>query len=42
MKGAFEYDNDKIIALVDGAKVIRFINRCLGKEDESLKIANLS
>ena len=41
MKGAFEYDSGKIIALVDGQKSIRFINRNTGAENDNL-IANLS
>ena len=42
MKGAFEYDSGKIIALVNGSKNIRFINRLWFKEDTSLKIGNLT
>jgi hypothetical protein len=41
VKGAFEYDSGKIIALVDGQKSIRFINRNTGAENDNL-IANLS
>ena len=42
VKGAFEYDSNKIIALVNGSKNIRFVNRISQKEDAQLKIANIS
>jgi hypothetical protein len=42
VKGAFEYDYGKIIALVNGSKTIRFINRTYGREDTNLRIGNLS
>lgn len=42
VKGAFEYESKKIIALVNGQKNIRFINRVQQNEEQQLKIANLS
>jgi hypothetical protein len=42
VKGAFEYDSGKIIALVNGSKSIRFINRTYSREEANLKIGNLS
>ena len=42
VKGAFEYESGKIIALVNGSKNIRFINRIDYKEDTELRIKNLS
>ena len=42
VKGAFEYDSGKIIALVNGSRNIRFISRIWEKEDTNLRIANLS
>lgn len=38
VKGAFEYDKGKIIALVSGSKNIRFVNRDYFKEDTNLRI----
>ena len=42
VKGAFEYDSKKIIALVNGEKSIKFINRVSQKEEKHLTIANLN
>lgn len=42
VKGAFEYQPRKIIALINGSRNIRFINRSNYKEDASLKFENLS
>ncbi len=38
VKGVFEYDKGKIIALVNGSKNIRFVNRNYFNEDTNLKI----
>ncbi len=38
VKGAFEYDEGKIIALVNGSKNIKFVNRKNLKEETDLKI----
>ena len=42
MKGAFEYQEGKIIVLVEGDKNIRFIDRAQQKEDMDTIITNLS
>ena len=42
VKGAFEYQPRKIIALTSGDRSIRFISRLSYREDESLKFENLS
>jgi hypothetical protein len=42
VKGAFEYDAGKIIAVVNYSKNIRFIDRSMGIEESKLKISNIS
>jgi hypothetical protein len=42
VKGAFEYDAGKIIAVVNYSKNIRFIDRTMGIEESKLKIPNIS
>jgi hypothetical protein len=42
VKGAFEYDQGKIIAIVNESKSIRFIDRKQKKDVVSMSIKNLS
>jgi hypothetical protein len=42
VKGAFEYDDNKLIALVHGRKNILFVNRLTMKEESSMRIAIIS
>ena len=40
-KGAFEYDTGRFIVILNGSKIIKFINRNLRKE-ENFQIPNIS
>jgi hypothetical protein len=42
VKGAFEYDSGKIIALLNGKRSICFVNRILEQEDKDLRIDNIT
>ena len=42
VKGAFEYDEGKIVVVVNNTKNIRFIDRKQRREDAKLSIPNIS
>lgn len=42
VKGAFEYDDGKIVAVVNNSKFIKFIDRKQMREEAKMSIPNIS